>query len=105
MPAEFLTQSSAENIFVYLCKILLPSFFCGLISTGILAASMSSSSSYLLISSSSIAKNFYKGLLKRDASDKQIMIVARVSIVVVVCLGILISLDSNSSIFNITSYA
>lgn len=105
LPSEFLTQSSAENVFVVLSKILLPSFFCGLISTGILAASMSSSSSYLLISSSSIAKNFYKGILKKDASDKQIMFVAKISIIVVVCFGIFISLDVDSSIFSITSYA
>ena len=48
IPTEFLTQSAAESVFIVLSKMLLPSFFCGLVVSGIFAAAMSSSSSYLL---------------------------------------------------------
>lgn len=105
LPDQFITQSDAENIFVVLSRILLPSFLCGLVSTGILAASMSSSSSYLLIAGSSIAKNIYKGLFNKKATDKQVMICARITLIIVMLFGILIALSSDSTIFAITSYA
>ena len=37
IPTEFLTQSAAESVFIVLSKMLLPSFFCGLVVSGIFA--------------------------------------------------------------------
>lgn len=105
LPTEFLTQASAENIFIVASQILLPSFVCGLVVSGIFAASMSSSSSYLLISGSSIAEDIFRGIIKRDATDRQVMIVARFVLLAVFIFGILLALDENSSIFSIVSYA
>lgn len=105
LPDLFVTQASAENIFIVLSQMLLPSFFCGLVVSGIFAAAMSSSSSYLLISGSAVANNIFKGLIKRDATDKQVMMVARGTLVAILIFGCAISLDQNSSIFNIVSYA
>ncbi len=105
LPVEFLTQSSAENVFIVLSQMLLPAFFCGLVVSGIFAASMSSSSSYLLISGSAVATNIFKGLIKKDATDRQVMVVARLTLVAVLLFGIVIALDENSSIFNVVSYA
>lgn len=85
--------------------MLLPSFFCGLVVSGIFAAAMSSSSSYLLISGSAVATNIFKGLIKRDATDNQVMIVARITLTVILLLGIFLAMDQNSSIFDIVSYA
>ena len=105
IPTEFLSQASAENIFIVLSNMLLPSFMCGLVVSGIFAASMSSSSSYLLISGSAVAENIYRGLIKKDATDAQVMIVARLTLVVILIFGIVIALDENSSIFQVVSYA
>ena len=105
IPLEFSTQSAAENVFVVLSQMMLPSFLCGVVVSGILAASMSSSSSYLLIAGSSVAENIFHGVLKRDATDRQVMIVARVTLIVVFFLGVLIAWDENSVIFNVVSYA
>ncbi len=105
IPTHFLTQASAENIFIVLSELILPSFICGLVVSGIFAASMSSSSSYLLISGSAVAENIFRGLIKKDATDNQVMIVARITLVVVLLFGIVIALDENSSIFQVVSYA
>ena len=94
IPAEFLTQSAAENVFVVLSRMILPSFACGLVVSGIFAAAMSSSSSYLLISGSAVATNIFKGLIKRDATDRQVMIVARFTLAAVLLFGIIIAMDS-----------
>lgn len=105
IPTEFLTQASAESVFIVLSRMILPSFVCGLVVSGIFAAAMSSSSSYLLIAGSAVASNIYKGLFKRDATDRQVMIVARFTLVAVLLFGILVALDENSSIFTVVSYA
>ncbi len=105
IPTYFLTQASAENIFIVLSELILPSFMCGLVVSGIFAASMSSSSSYLLISGSAVAENIFRGLIKKNATDAQVMIVARITLVVVLLFGIVIAMDENSSIFKVVSYA
>ena len=105
IPTQFGTQASAENVFVVLSQMLLPSFLCGVVVSGILAASMSSSSSYLLIAGSSVAENIFRGVIKRDATDRQVMIVARLTLIAVFLFGIFVAYDENSSIFGVVSYA
>jgi sodium/proline symporter len=105
IPTEFLTQSAAENIFIVLSRMMLPSFLCGIVVSGILAASMSSASSYLLITGSSVAENIFRAVFKKDATDNQVLIVSRVTLAIVLLLGILIAWDENSVIFTVVSYA
>ena len=104
-PTMFATNSAAENVFIVLSQIMLPSFMCGVVVSGILAASMSSSSSYLLIAGSSVAENIFRGVIKKDATDAQVMIVARITLIVVFLIGILVASDENSVIFFVVSYA
>ncbi len=105
LPADLLTQSAAESIFIVLSQIMLPSFFCGLVVSGILAASMSSASSYLLITGSSVAENIFRGIFKKDATDNQVLIVSRITLAAVLLFGVWIAWDENSVIFNVVSYA
>ena len=46
-----------------------------------------------------------KGLIKRDATDNQVMIVARITLTAILLLGIFLAMDQNSSIFQVVSYA
>ena len=105
IPTELLTQSAAESIFIVLSKMMLPAFFCGLVVSGILAASMSSASSYLLITGSSVAENIFRGVFKKNATDNQVLIVSRITLAAVLIFGCFIAWDENSVIFNVVSYA
>lgn len=107
LPTEslLLSASGAESVFIVLSQMMLPAFACGVVVSGILAASMSSSSSYLLIAGSSVAENIFRGVFKKDATDNQVMIVARLTLICVFLLGILIAWDENSVIFTVVSYA
>ena len=105
LPADLLTASAAESIFISLTTWLLPAFFAGIMLCGIFAATMSSSDSYMLIASSAIAQNLFKGLLNRKATDRQIMWVARITMLVLLAFGIFIALDDASSIFQVVAYA
>lgn len=104
-PVALSTAAGAENVFILLSTRLLPPLLAGLIMSGILAATISSSDSYLLIAASSLAKNIYQGLLKKDADDKEVMRVSRITLLVITLVAILIALDEKSVIFTIVSFA
>jgi sodium/proline symporter len=104
-PTALETASAAERVFITLSTNLLPPLLAGFIMAGILAATISSSDSYLLIAASSVSKNIYKGILKKDATDKQVLLLARITLLVIAAVGILIALDENSIIFKVVSFA
>ncbi len=104
-PDALLTKATAENIFITLSTSLLPPLLAGFIMAGILAATISSSDSYLLIAASAFAKNIYQGIFKKNASDKQVMTVSRLTLLVIAIIAIVIALDENSVIFSIVSFA
>lgn len=104
-PTALATASSAENIFIIMSSNLLPPLAAGIVMAGILAATISSSDSYLLIAASAFSKNIFQGLLKKDASEKQVMNMSRITLLVVALIGVLIAMDENSIIFKVVSFA
>ncbi len=104
-PDAHLTKSSAESIFITLATTSLPPLLAGFVMAGILAATISSSDSYLLIAASALAKNIFQGVYKKNATDKQVMIVTRITLLVLALIGIVIALDEKSIIFQIVSFA
>ena len=104
-PTDLLTASDAESVFILLSTRLLPPIIAGFVMAGILAATISSSDSYLLIAASSLAKNLYQGIFKKKASDKEVLWVSRITLFVIALIAVLIALDENSVIFTIVSFA
>ena len=103
--APLLTKATAENIFISLSTSLLPPLIAGFVMAGILAATISSSDSYLLIAASAFSKNIFQGVFKKNASDKAVMIMSRITLFVITLVAIVIALDENSVIFSIVSFA
>jgi len=104
-PVAHLTASGAENIFITLATTSLPPILAGFVMAGILAATISSSDSYLLIAASAFAKNIFQGVMKKDASDKQVMWISRITLLTIAVIAAVIALDENSVIFKIVSFA
>ena len=104
-PTEHLTKAASENIFITMATSSLPAILAGLVMAGILAATISSSDSYLLIAASAFAKNIFQGVVKKKATDKQVMLVSRITLLAIAAIAIVIALDENSVIFNIVSFA
>jgi len=105
MPVSLATASQAENIFIVLSQSFFPPLLAGIIISGILAASMSSADSYMLIVSSSLANDIYRDVIKKDASDNHVMWVGRITMLLVTVFGILVAVSGNQSIFRVVSYA
>ncbi len=104
-PTALTTSSEAENVFIVLSTNLLPPILAGLVMAGILAATISSSDSYLLIAASAFSKNIFQGLIRKKASDKQVMVISRITLLAITAVAILIALDEDSVIFTIVSFA
>ena len=77
----------------------------GIFLCGILAAIMSTADSQLLVSASSVAEDIYKGVFKKDADDKTVLNISRITVLVIAVLAYLIALDPNSSIMGLVSNA
>ncbi len=100
-----LASGAEETIFVALIYEFFPAIIAGILISAVLAAIMSTADSQLLVTSSVIASDFYKGLIKKDASDKEVVWVSRISVVVVALLAVALAIDPNSSVFGIVSFA
>ncbi len=104
-PVAYGANADAENIFILMSTSLLPALLAGLVCAGILAAAISSSDSYLLISASAIAKNIYKGIIRKQASDKEVMWVTRGILVAITLFAMLVATGGNQIIFTIVDFA
>ncbi|TAH74945.1 MAG: sodium:proline symporter, partial [Anaerolineaceae bacterium] len=104
-PDALLTTSDSESIFILMSSSFLLPIIAGLVMAGILAATISSSDSYLLIAASAFSKNIYHGILKKDASDKEVLAMSRATLIVIAVIAAIIALDENSVIFKVVSFA
>ena len=104
-PVAFTDNASAENIFILMSTSMLPALLAGLVCAGILAAAISSSDSYLLISASAIAKNIYKGIIRKQASDKEVMWVTRGILIAITLFAMIVATGGNQIIFTIVDFA
>lgn len=77
----------------------------GLILAGILACTMSTADSQLLAAASSVSENLMDSVMGIKLSPKFKIIVARATVVAVSAVGVLLALDSTSSVFRIVSFA
>lgn len=103
--ADALVSGNHETIFIQTAIKLLPALIAGILMSGIMAATMSTSDSQLLITSSAISQNLFKGLIKKDATEKQVMWVSRITILLVTVVAVLLALFRETTIFDMVSYA
>lgn len=104
-PAALLTQSDSESIFILMSMEFFIPVFAGFVMAGILAATISSSDSYLLIAASAVSKTIYHGIIKKDATDKQVLRMSRIILLVIAVFAMVIALDENSVIFTVVAFA
>lgn len=104
------TDISAENVFIEVIKKVFMedmnmAFIGGLFLCGILAAIMSTADSQLLVTSSAVSEDLFKGILKKDAKDKTVLNVSRITVVCVAVIAYIIALNPESSVMGLVSNA
>jgi len=94
-----------EQVFIELAKLLFNPWIAGILLSAILAAVMSTLSAQLLISSSSITEDFYKGFIRPQASEKELVWLGRTMVLVIAALAIWIARDENSKVLKLVEFA
>ncbi|GHF11071.1 sodium:proline symporter [Kordiimonas sediminis] len=94
-----------ETIFIVLSEILFHPYIAGFLLAAILAAIMSTISSQLLVSSSSLTEDFYKTFLRKKASQKELVLVGRLSVLLVSLVAIALAYDRSNTILSLVSNA
>ncbi len=83
LSAKLLSEGKQSLIFVELARDVFPSFIAGLLLAAIIAASMSTADSQLLVAASSFASDLYKPIVRKNASNKEMMWVSRIIVVII----------------------
>ena len=104
-PTALNSSGSSENIFIVMSMNLFPPLLAGFIISGILAASMSSADSYMLMVSSSLANDIYRGVLQKEASHSEVMWAGRITMLLATVFGVALAIFGSQSIFQVVSYA
>ena len=88
---ELLTDGSQKMVFIVFARQLFPTFLAGILMAAIIAASMSTADSQLLVASSSFTSDIYKPIIRKEASEKEILWVGRIVVVIVAIIAFFIA--------------
>ena len=103
--ANELTGASTETVFLMMTHELFSPFFAGIILSAVLAAIMSTVSSQLLVASSAFAQDLYHTMLRKDASENELVWVGRISTFVIAAIAMILALTPDSFILDLVAYA
>lgn len=95
----------SEKIFITLSQLVFNPWIAGFLLAAILAAIMSTVDSQLLVSSSVLTRDLYHAILRKDASDRELVWVGRGTVIAIAIIAWYISTDENSSVLKLVSYA
>ncbi len=93
---ELLTTGSQKMVFIAFIRKMFPGLIAGFLLSAIIAASMSTADSQLLVASSSFTSDIYKPIFRKDASDKEIMWVGRIIVLIVAVIAYFIASSKGS---------
>jgi sodium/proline symporter len=101
-----LRGADSEKVFMVLTGLLLNPVIAGICLAGILAAIMSTADSQLLVASSAISEDFYKGLLKpKKLTDERLLQVGRLAVVGIAIVAMVLALNADSTVLDLVAYA
>ncbi|MET4696040.1 sodium/proline symporter PutP [Endozoicomonas lisbonensis] len=99
------TLGDGETIFMVLVNALFHPLIAGILLAAILAAIMSTADSQLLVSSSALAEDFYKAIIRPNASSSEVLLVGRLAVVIIALVALSLAMVPDSSVLDLVSYA
>lgn len=94
-----------ERIFMLLVNAVFHPVIAGILLAAILAAIMSTADSQLLVSSSALAEDFYKQVMRPNASSEEVVLVGRIAVVLLSVIALILAMTPDSSVLALVSYA
>lgn len=104
------TNAEYENVFIeMIMKVFMEdtnlAFIGGLLLCAVLAAIMSTADSQLLVSSSAVANDLCHGVFFKKLTEKQVLVIAKVTVIIIAIIAYIIAWNPNSSIMLLVSDA
>lgn len=100
-----LAAGSEETVFIVFSQILFNPWVSGFLLAAILAAIMSTIDSQLLVSSSTLAEDFYRGILRKDATQKELVWVGRLGVIIIAVIATILALNPENTVLDLVGYA
>ena len=98
-------EANPERVFIVAVELLFNPWIAGIILSAILAAVMSTLSSQLIVCSSVLSEDFYRGFLRKDASQRELVWVGRASVLLVALVALWLARDPDSRVLGLVAYA
>ncbi len=100
-----LSGTDTETVFIRLVELLFHPLIAGICLAAILAAIMSTADSQLLVASSVVAEDFYKGLVRPDAGPAELVWIGRGSVIVIALAAFWLAADPDRMVLDLVAYA
>ena len=97
--------ANPERVFIALSNLLFNPWIAGVLLSAILAAIMSTLSCQLLVCSSALTEDFYRGFVRPKAGERELVWVGRAMVLSVALIAIFIARDPDSRVLGLVSYA
>lgn len=102
---EFLGDGGSETVFMVLVNSMFTPVIAGILLAAILAAIMSTADSQLLVAASAFTEDIYRIVMKKDASEKELVWLGRLAVIAISAIAYMIARDPNNSVMGLVSYA
>jgi sodium/proline symporter len=98
-------EGEHEKVFIYMIGEVMHPWLAGIMLAAILSAIMSTIDSQLLVSSSALTEDFYQKAIKRNATEKEIILVGRICVIIISVIALILALRPSDTILGIVAYA
>ena len=98
-------NANPERVFIVLSELLFNPWVAGVLLSAILAAIMSTLSAQLLVCSSALTEDFYRGFLRPRAGHSELVWFGRAMVLTVALLAVWIARDPDSRVLGLVAYA
>ncbi|MGM9548433.1 MAG: sodium/proline symporter [Faecousia sp.] len=88
--------TDASTVFITMVRRIFPALVSGLLLSAILSAAMSTADSQLLAASSAFASDVYKPVIRKKASDAEMLWAGRIVVIVIAVVALIIASNPNS---------
>ncbi len=101
-----LEGAQAETVFMVLSLRIFPIVISSILIAAILSAIISTADSQLLVTASAVSHDFYRVFFKKhSSSEKNLMLVSRITVIIVTLIATTIASNPNSSVFRLVQNA
>lgn len=98
-------NANPERVFIALSELLFNPWIAGVLLSAILAAIMSTLSAQLLVCSSALTEDFYRGFVRPKAGHVELVWFGRAMVLMVALLAVWIARDPDSRVLGLVAYA